>query len=101
MGCDKWLRRRLPEQFLTATRKREGTEPHRPLERLARSNRDLTRIHIAFLFAVAIMPFSTTLLAEFITNRVALLEYWAKPHEVQAPPIWSPPSMARSAVEQG
>ena len=33
-------------------------------------------MHIAFLFPVSILPFSTTLLAEFIGFRVALIEYW-------------------------
>src|SRR5215471_606554 len=47
------------------------------LDRLARSERDLTWIHIAFLFAVTLIPFSTALLAEHITYRVALLAYWA------------------------
>src|SRR5208283_2504019 len=44
---------------------------------LARSDRDLSWIHIAFLAAVSITPFSTSLLAEFITFRTALLIYWA------------------------
>jgi uncharacterized membrane protein len=46
------------------------------LNLLERSDRHLTWIHIAFLFAVMIMPFSTRLLAEFITFRTALLCYW-------------------------
>lgn len=41
-----------------------------------RSNRDLTWIHLAFLCAVALMPFSTGLLAEYITYRLALVVYW-------------------------
>lgn len=44
---------------------------------LARSDRDLGWIHIAFLAVVALVPFSTALLAEFITFRTALLVYWA------------------------
>jgi uncharacterized membrane protein len=44
---------------------------------LAKSNRDLSWIHIVFLAAVSITPFSTSLLAEFITFRTALLLYWA------------------------
>jgi len=44
---------------------------------LARSDRDLSWIHIVFLAAVSITPFSTSLLAEFITFRTALLIYWA------------------------
>jgi uncharacterized membrane protein len=46
------------------------------LNHLARGDRHLTWIHIAFLFAVSIMPFSTRLLAEFILYRTALLCYW-------------------------
>jgi len=46
------------------------------LNRFARTNRHLTWIHIAFLFAVSVMPFSTRLLADFINYRTALLYYW-------------------------
>ncbi len=42
-----------------------------------RADRDLDWIHIAYLAAVGIMPFSTVLLAEHITVRLALLIYWA------------------------
>ncbi len=42
----------------------------------ARSNRHLTWIHLAFLLAVSLMPFSTGLLAAFITFRLALVVYW-------------------------
>jgi uncharacterized membrane protein len=41
------------------------------------ADRDLTWINLAFLAAVAVMPFSTSLLAEYITLRTALLIYWA------------------------
>lgn len=47
------------------------------LNYLASGNRRLTWIHIAFLFAASLMPFSTRLLAEFIGYRVALLCYWS------------------------
>jgi uncharacterized membrane protein len=47
------------------------------LNHLARSERHLTWIHLAFLFIVTIMPFSTRLLIEFINYRTALLAYWA------------------------
>jgi len=47
------------------------------LNHLARSERHLTWIHLAFLFVVTIMPFSTRLLIEFIDYRTALLAYWA------------------------
>jgi uncharacterized membrane protein len=46
------------------------------LNHLARSDRNLSWIHISFLFAVSITPFSTTLLAEFPMYRTALLAYW-------------------------
>ncbi len=46
------------------------------LLRIERSDRHLTWMHIAFLFPVSILPFSTTLLAEFIGFRMALMEYW-------------------------
>ena len=42
-----------------------------------RTDRHITWLHIAFLFAVSLMPFSTRLLSEFIRYRVALLCYWA------------------------
>jgi uncharacterized membrane protein len=47
------------------------------LNHLAHSERHLTWIHLAFLFIVTIMPFSTRLLIEFIDYRTALLAYWA------------------------
>jgi uncharacterized membrane protein len=46
------------------------------LNHFERGNRDLTWIHIAFLFVVSMLPFSTRLLAEFIEFRTALLLYW-------------------------
>jgi uncharacterized membrane protein len=46
------------------------------LNHLERSERHLTWIHLAFLFVVTIMPFSTRLLIEFIDYRTALLAYW-------------------------
>ena len=47
------------------------------LNHLAHSERHLTWIHLAFLFIVTIMPFSTRLLIEFVDYRTALLAYWA------------------------
>lgn len=47
------------------------------LNHLERSNRSLTWIHLAFLFAVTLMPFSTRLLIEFLRFRSALVAYWA------------------------
>jgi uncharacterized membrane protein len=46
------------------------------LNAFSHSNRHLSWIHIAFLFAVSIMPFSTRLLAEFISYRSVLIAYW-------------------------
>lgn len=46
------------------------------LSNFARSNRYLAWIQIAFLLSVSLMPFSTGLLAEFITYRLALVIYW-------------------------
>jgi uncharacterized membrane protein len=47
------------------------------LNLLERSNRDVVWLHIGFLASVCLIPFSTALLAEFITYRVALIAYWA------------------------
>ncbi len=46
------------------------------LNQFSTSNRHLTWLHLAFLFAVSLLPFSTGLLAEFITYRVAVGVYW-------------------------
>jgi uncharacterized membrane protein len=47
------------------------------LNALARSNRDLSWLHLSFLGAASLMPFTTSLMAEFIQFRTALLVYWA------------------------
>lgn len=46
------------------------------LNHIGEGTRDLTWIHLGFLFAITLMPLSTRLLAEFITYRGALLIYW-------------------------
>lgn len=46
------------------------------LSHFARSDRHLTWIHLAFLFTISLTPFSTALMAEFITLKTALLLYW-------------------------
>jgi uncharacterized membrane protein len=46
------------------------------LNRFARTDRNLSWIHLGFLLVVSLMPFSTALLAEFITYRTALVVYW-------------------------
>ncbi len=46
------------------------------LNHFERADRNLAWIHLAFLAVVSLMPFSTSLLAEFITFRLALVIYW-------------------------
>jgi uncharacterized membrane protein len=46
------------------------------LQYVERSDRNLSWIHMAFLFAVTLTPFSTALMAEFISYRTALGLYW-------------------------
>jgi uncharacterized membrane protein len=46
------------------------------LNAFTRSDRHLSWIHLAFLFAVSLMPFSTRLLAEYIAYRSVLFAYW-------------------------
>ena len=46
------------------------------LNHLQRSNRNLTWMHLGFLFVVTVTPFSTSLLAEHMEFRLALLVYW-------------------------
>ncbi|MFZ0734599.1 MAG: TMEM175 family protein [Candidatus Sulfotelmatobacter sp.] len=46
------------------------------LNHFARADRNLAWIHIGFLCAVSLTPFTTSLLAEFIHYRIALLVYW-------------------------
>jgi uncharacterized membrane protein len=46
------------------------------LNHFTRSNRPLTWIHLVFLLTISLMPFSTALLANNITYRLALVVYW-------------------------
>jgi uncharacterized membrane protein len=46
------------------------------LNHIGDGSRDLTWIHLGFLFFVTLAPLSTRLLAEFITYRSALVIYW-------------------------
>ena len=46
------------------------------LNHIREGTRDLTWIHLGFLFAMTLMPLSTRLLAEFIEFRGALVIYW-------------------------
>jgi uncharacterized membrane protein len=50
----------------------QGTQ----LSYLTRSNRNFAWIHLVFLFAVTMVPFSTLLLGSYYWLRVALIEYW-------------------------
>jgi uncharacterized membrane protein len=59
------------------------------LNHIAESSRDLTWIHLGFLFAVTLLPLSTRLLAEFITYRVALGIYWLNILVLGAMLYWS------------
>jgi uncharacterized membrane protein len=47
------------------------------LNYFARSDRNLAWIHITFLGLISLTPFTTSLLAEFIHFRIALLLYWS------------------------
>ena len=47
------------------------------LSQLARSNRDLTWLHLTFLAIITVLPFTTRLLADFFTYGTAFLIYWA------------------------
>ena len=51
-----------------------GQQTH--LNHLTHADRDLSWLHFAFLACVTALPFSTRLLAEFITYRTAFLIYW-------------------------
>jgi uncharacterized membrane protein len=46
------------------------------LNHFSRSDHRLTWIHLVFLLVVVFMPFSTALLAEFITYRLPMVIYW-------------------------
>jgi uncharacterized membrane protein len=46
------------------------------LNSFERSDRNLSWIHIIFLLGIAILPFSTALLAKYMMLRTALLIYW-------------------------
>jgi uncharacterized membrane protein len=59
------------------------------LNKVERSDRDLSWIHLAFLLAVTLVPFSTKLLAAFIAYRTALLVYWLNIVALGATLWWS------------
>ena len=59
------------------------------LNHIAEGTRDLTWIHLGFLFAVTLLPLSTRLLAEFFDYRVALGIYWLNIFVLGAMLFWS------------
>ena len=59
------------------------------LNHTAECTRDLTWIHLGFLFAVTLLPLSTRLLTEFMTYRSALLLYWLNILALGAMLYWS------------
>ena len=61
--------------FLTLGIFWRGQQTH--LNYLARADRNLAWLHLAFLFFVTLVAFSTKLLGEFIGFRLALVIYWA------------------------
>ena len=46
------------------------------LNHLTHSDRDITWLHLLFLFTVTLVPFTTSLMASFPGFRTALLAYW-------------------------
>ncbi len=46
------------------------------LNHLARSDRDLAWIHLAFLFFVSLVPFTTSLVADYFDYRIPVGLYW-------------------------
>ena len=59
------------------------------LNHIAEGTRDLTWIHLGFLFATTLLPLTTRLLTEFITYRVALGLYWLNIFVLGAMLFWS------------
>jgi uncharacterized membrane protein len=59
------------------------------LNHLEEGTRDLTWIHLGFLFATTALPLSTRLLSEFITYKLALGLYWLNILVLGAMLFWS------------
>jgi uncharacterized membrane protein len=59
------------------------------LNHIDEGSRDLTWIHLGFVFTITLMPLSTRLLAEFITYRAALGIYWLNIFAAGAMLYWS------------
>ena len=53
------------------------------------TDRDLSWVHLAFLFVVSLMPFSTSLMSAFIFYRAALVVYWLNILLLGAVLLWS------------
>ena len=68
------------------------------LHHLRASDREFTWIQLTFLGVIVAIPFSTELLAEFITFRVALLVYWANIFIAGITLGWSLWHMRRAAL---
>ena len=68
------------------------------LNQFARADRNVAWIHLAFLCAVSLTPFSTALLAEYIHYRTALLVYWFNILLLGLPLYWSWSYAARARL---
>jgi TMEM175 potassium channel family protein len=68
------------------------------LNHLEEGTRDLTWIHLGFLFAITVLPLSTRLLAEFMTFRLALGLYWLNILAPGAMLFWSWSYAARAGL---
>jgi uncharacterized membrane protein len=68
------------------------------LHHLRGSDRTFTWVQLTFLGVIVAIPFSTELLAEFITFRVALLVYWANIFIAGITLAWSLWHMRRAAL---
>jgi uncharacterized membrane protein len=68
------------------------------LNYIREGTRDLTWIHMGFLFVTTLVPFSTRLLAEFITYRLALGIYWLNILAMGAMLYWSWMYVAREGL---
>ena len=68
------------------------------LNYIREGTRDLTWIHLGFLFVTTLVPFSTRLLAEFITYRLALGIYWLNIVAMGAMLYWSWMYAARAGL---
>jgi uncharacterized membrane protein len=69
---------------------------HTQISKLRHSDRNLTWISLGFLLMVTFVPFSTKLLAAFITYRTALLVYWLNIVGLGATIYWSWGYMSRA-----